>query len=132
MSPRALRLVKVETEALAERERSILALIPPGMPQDRADAWRWFAALYAKDPPAWLPSPRYALLIDELCAERVLIAGYRSALRNPAAHVYREQAGDAQRPKVNPYVPLLDAALKREMKLLGVLGFLPDSPRNMF
>jgi hypothetical protein len=132
VSVRALRLADVEAAAFEERERAILALMPPGMPQDRAEAWRWFAALYAKDPPAWRPSPRFAVLIDELCAERILIAGYRSALRTPAAHVYREQAGEAERAKINPYVPLLDAALRRELKLLGVLGMLPDSPRNMF
>jgi hypothetical protein len=132
VSVRALRLADVDAAAFQERERAILVLMPPGMPQDRAEAWRWFAALYAADPPGWRPTPRFAILIDELCAERVLIAGYRSALRTPASHVYREQAGEAERAKINPYVPLLDAALKRELKLLGALGLLPDSPRNMF
>jgi hypothetical protein len=132
VTTRAERLAEAERAAWVDRERSILDLMPKDLPANVEAAWRSLAATFADDPPSWTPSPRYRALISEYCVESCRIADYRAQLKAINLEVYREKTPTGERVKVHPYVPLLDAALKRQRSLLGLLDMSPAARRKLF
>jgi phage terminase small subunit len=122
----------MEAAAWSERQRSILALMPVGLAPNLEAAWRDLAKTFADDPPGWSPSPRYRVLINEYCIETARIADYRTQLKSINLEVYREKSATAERVKVHPFVPLLDAALKRQRALFALLDMTPASRRKLF
>lgn len=126
------RAASLEKAAAAREARrsAFLALMPAWAVGDIADEWQRVAEILADDPPAWAPSRRYSDLLHEYCIESLHVRRYRADLKTPQHEVYREKIAGAERVKVNPYVSLLDAALKRLRELSDMLDLSPRARKK--
>ena len=131
MNAREAKQAAAEAAARDARLHAILALRPARLSAEVEIEWQALAGTLADDPPSWAPSRRYAALLNEYCIERVNERQLRLQLATPAAQLVRETTpSGAVKVKVSPFVPLLEASLKRLRELTDMLELSPRGARQ--